>query len=477
MKLRGGGYRWMETTYRRLPDGRTVGVVRDTQRRKETEEQLEEALRRVERLAMHDPLTNLPNRRCFLDALQRRLAGPSDCAVLLIDLDRFKAVNDVHGHVVGDQVLQEVARRLRAVVGKGSVIARLGGDEFAALLEGEDMARLAGGVADAIVRSLCVPMAIGRAVLELGASVGIALGPRDGADTGSLLRRADAAMYHAKRSGQTSHHFFEPGLDTEVLERAELQMELRHAIAAGEIVPYYHPLFDLREGRMVGLEALARWEHPERGTLPPSIFIPLVEKMGLCDALFRVILTRVCRDAAAWPTDLHISVNLSPQQLVDADLPRRIRALISQFRFDPRRLVLEVTESLPVNDSRAARQVLADIRACGIAIALDDFGTGHSSLSLLQELKFDKLKIDRSFVTPLVSDSCNHRYLKAIIGLGQSLDLEITAEGIETAETMRSLRDLGCAVGQGYLYGKPAPASAVPAMVRRFGLEVLHLEG
>jgi diguanylate cyclase (GGDEF)-like protein/PAS domain S-box-containing protein len=471
MLLPNGKYRWMETTYRRLPDGRIISAVRDIQQRKEIEEQLAKALDRVERLAMHDSLTDLANRRCFLDTVDRHLkaaSGTQRWAILIIDLDRFKPVNDIHGHATGDHVLVEMARRLRSVAGTSALLARLGGDEFAVLLDGKNPERV-GQMAHAIIESVSTPLTIGRVVIELGASVGIAVSPQDGMDTGTLLRCADVAMYHAKRAGRAAYHFFDRSMDGASLEQAELQMELRDAIAAGEIVPYYHPLINLRQGTMVGLEALARWEHPIRGTLQPSAFITLVENMGLADALFQAMLASVCRDALAWPEEIWISVNLSPVQLADAGLPRRVAQTLSEANFDPKRLVLEVTESLPVTDSRTARQVLAEFRACGIAIALDDFGTGHSSLSLLHAFNFDKIKIDRSFVSGHVADANTTRYLKAIIGLGQALNLEITAEGIETAEAMEVLRDLGCAVGQGYLYGKPVPAADVDALVRRYG--------
>jgi EAL domain-containing protein (putative c-di-GMP-specific phosphodiesterase class I) len=253
-----------------------------------------------------------------------------------------------------------------------------------------------------------------------------------------------------------------------MMERAELQVELRHAIADGEIRPYYQPLVDLRTGALAGVEVLARWQHPVKGMLMPGLFVPLVEKMRLCDELFLAMLARACADAATWPAPVRISVNMSPAQLEDLSLAERIRAILDAAGFDPALLVVEITESLPIHNSQIARQVLTDIRASGIAIALDDFGTGHSSLSLLRDLSFDKVKIDRGLINPLAGDAGNTRYIAAIIGLGQALDLEITAEGIETAEMMQTLRALGCAIGQGYLFGKPAPAAAVPGMIWRF---------
>jgi diguanylate cyclase (GGDEF)-like protein/PAS domain S-box-containing protein len=345
-----GQYRWMETTYRRLPDARIISAVRDIQSRKEIEEQLAEALERVEQLAMHDSLTNLPNRRSFLEAVEKRLAGTADplpCAVLLIDLNQFKPINDIYGHAAGDQVLIEVADRLRTLDSFSIRFARLGGDEFAALVCNADPASVE-LLAHQIIKKLSSPFLIGRIAIELGASIGIAVSSRAGTDTVALLRHADAAMYHTKRGNRSGYHFFDPSMDGATLDNVELQMQLRDAIDAGEIVPYYHPLVDLQNEGLVGLEALARWEHPLRGTLSPVAFIDLVERMGLFDKLFDLILRRACKDAVAWPNSVRLSINLSPSQLTDPKLPGRMGEILRLGQFSPDRLVIEVTENLPV---------------------------------------------------------------------------------------------------------------------------------
>ncbi|MBV9736494.1 MAG: EAL domain-containing protein [Acidisphaera sp.] len=464
MRHRDGGYIWIEARYRYMPeDGGMIVVLRDVQRRKRAEEQLEEARRRLERLAMSDVLTGLPNRRFFLDAVARRFEAPGEAigfAVLFIDLDRFKPVNDLHGHAVGDMILAEVARRLQGAVEESALVARLGGDEFAVLLPLADGRAGVAYAGQRIVDALAAPIVVDSVLVEIGASVGISLSPQDGADTAAMLRTADIAMYQAKRGGRGRFCFFERPMEGELKEHAELQREIRHAIAGGEIVPYYQPCIRLADGAIVGMEALARWEHPVLGTLLPLQFVPIAEERGLCRELFGAILSRACADARAWPDDLTLAVNLSPAQLQDPALPAELRSRLADAGFDPRRLELEITETVLAGDSAGARQVLAELRDLGIRVALDDFGTGHASLQHLRELRVDWLKIGPCFAAALLSDPASARFVAAIVGLGQALGIEVVAEGIEDHETMLRLRELGCRYGQGYLFAHPAPADA-----------------
>jgi diguanylate cyclase (GGDEF)-like protein len=425
-----------------------------------------EAQEQAQEQARHDPLTGLPNRRLFSAELQTGLMraqhGPSAYAIMLIDLDNFKQINDLQGHAVGDLVLCEVAARLSGVMRKTDTVARLGGDEFAIIaeipLDNPDWTvRLAGRILSAIRE----PIRVGDGSIEISASIGVAYCPVDGKDADALLHAADIAMYRAKHDGRNAFRFFEQGMDDELRAQAALEADLRQAIADGEIKPQYQPLIDMGDQHIYGFEVLARWQHPTRGSVAPDTFIPMAEQLGLISELTTSILTQACREALPWGPDVLISVNISPLQLKDATLPTQILSILNRENFPPSRLELEVTETALVNDIGTAKQILTALQSIGIKIALDDFGTGYSSLYHLRELSFDKVKIDRSFVQSMQENGESGKIIDAILSLAKSMRMPTVAEGIENAEVLQLLIDKGCEFGQGYLIGKAMTALKV----------------
>ncbi len=440
------------------------------------------ALARTETVARTDALTDLPNRRRLYEALQTILAGADrsgDGAVLLLlDLDRFKVVNDVHGHLAGDQLLQLVATRLRAVARSGDLIARLGGDEFALLvpLDLSGQPHLASEAAAQLARRIVVtleqPFALPTGVtVQISVSIGIAqaLSERDDAD--ALVNRADIALYRAKAEGRGRFCFFEPGMDTHIQARASLEADLRQAVADDAIVPHFQPLVQLDTERVIGFEMLARWPHPVRGMVSPAEFILVAEDIGLIGAMTDRLLRRACRIAATWPSDILLACNISPLQLCDRELPSMVRAALAESELPPHRLELEITESALLGDLDLARDLLNELKALGVRLALDDFGTGYSSLRQLRLLPFDKLKIDAGFVGTMASNAENRKIVAAVVGLGRSLGLVTVAEGVEDVETAALLRELGCDVGQGWLFGRPCSAEAVSMLQQRLSSE------
>ncbi len=421
------------------------------------------------RAARQDPLTGLGNRRYFNEQLDARLA---DCrpdetlAVMLIDLDRFKPVNDMYGHAAGNAVLCAIAERLLEVPPPGSVVARLGGDEFVALIPdaaGEDeIGALAGRIIEAVRKP--IPWRQGR--LEVDATIGIAFAEPGTLDAEALLHAADLAMYQGKRQGRGVWRFYREDMRRALEARAELETDLRAAIAAGAILPYYQPIVSLGDRKVVGFEALARWQHPTRGLIEPKTFIPVADECGLISDLFQALLRKACKEARDWPGHLQLAVNLSPRQLQDPRTPEKILAVLVQTRFPADRLEVEVTESALVNDIDSARAVLASLQNLGAKIALDNFGAGYSTLHHLSELRFNKLKIDRSCVTELERGSERARLVDAILRLGSSLSVETTAEGIETDDNLQWLVDHGCAFGQGFLFGRAMPAAEADDLIR-----------
>ncbi len=429
-------------------------------------------------LARHDALTGLPNRRLFSADLETALAraqkGTNFYALLLIDLDDFKKVNDLQGHQAGDVVLCQVARRLEAAVRKGDTLARLGGDEFAIITRsGPDLAAHMEQTKRLALRLLAIirrPIEIGDTKAEIGASIGIACfspatGAAEASNVTSLLRAADIAMYRAKQSGRFTFRFFEQSMDDEMRERESLERDVVQAIADGSIRPHYQPLVDIGRQRIRGFEALARWNHPVRGPVPPDQFIPIIEQLGLTAELSSSILRQSCRDARHWPAEICVAINVSPFELKDEALPARFALILHEEEMDPRRLEVEITESALVSDLAAAKAILAALQAQGITISLDDFGTGYSSLYHLRELKFDKVKIDRSFVQAMRGNAESEKIIDAILGLTGSLHLPTVAEGIEDAVTLRMLTAKGCALGQGYYFGKAMPAAAATELL------------
>ncbi len=458
------------------PAGGRVIVFRDVTRRVVAEQRLAEAAERLASLTLTDPLTGLANRTSFLNTVGNLLATTTALAVLFIDLDRFKPFNDLYGHAIGDAILREVGFRLAAELAREPIVARLGADEFAAVLcSSDDDTRVAARARD-ILRVISDPVRIGDMTLDVSATIGIAVSPRDGDDATSLLRLADIAMAHGKQAGGHCYRFFERRMSEELALDTELKADLRGAIAAGEIVPYFQPLVRLSDSRVVGFEVLARWEHPIRGVLPPLRFLPLVEEIGLSAAVFATILSEACAAARFWPAEIRFSVNISPRELQDESLPDDVRTILQRWGVDGSRLEIEITEDALINDSRVARGVLDGLRAQGVTVALDDFGTGFSGIYHLRELPFDKVKIDKTFMTALDRDEDSARYVAAIIGLGRALGLELTAEGIEDPAAAQRLRELGCTYGQGYLFGRPMPAAEAGRLVTGGKLPMMAAE-
>lgn len=414
------------------------------------------------KLARHDPLTGLPNRRVLAEDLGKAIASVQDCgkecAVFLIDLDLFKAVNDVHGHVAGDAVLIEVATRVAAVVGTAGTVARMGGDEFACVISYEAGSDLAARMAAQMLRGLSEPIFVEGVKMQIGSTIGIARAPRDGLTASDLLRGADLAMYKGKREGRGVYHFYHEEMDVQLRERAALENDLRLAVSAGEIIPHFQPVMDLADGRILGFEALARWTHPTKGLIPPDTFIPIAEDLGIIDEITYAMLRASCAAAREWPTGLSLSVNVSPLQLKDPWLASRLLAILTETGVAPGRLVVEVTENAVIEDMPRAQETFASLQNAGVRIALDDFGKGYSSLYHLRQLRFDQLKIDRSFVHSMGSPE-SAKIVSAVAGLGKSLGMPVTAEGVETKAEADALRALGCEHAQGFLFGKPLNAA------------------
>ncbi|RDJ20256.1 EAL domain-containing protein [Bosea caraganae] len=438
----------------------------------EAHEATRTAQEHAQALARHDALTGLPNRRVFSAALQAAFSsahdGTSSYWVLMIDLDRFKPINDLQGHPIGDLVLCETARRLTEVVRKTDTVARLGGDEFAIIAKADQADQLedAMRLASRVISAIREPIFIGAARAEIGASIGIARCPADGADPEGMLRAADIAMYRAKRDGRGTYRFFEQSMDEELHAQAELEADLRKAVADGVIRPHYQPLVNLKDGRVYGFELLARWNHPERGSVPPDVFIPLLEHLGLIADLTWSILRQACREAAGWPKDVTLALNISPIQLKDPALPTQLLTILRQERMSPKRLEIEITESALVSDLETAKLTLTALQSIGVKVSLDDFGTGYSSLYHLREMKFDKVKIDRSFVQSMRENKESEKIVDAILSLAKSLDLPTVAEGIENLGVQEQLAERGCEFGQGYYFGKAMTAVEAGALLK-----------
>jgi diguanylate cyclase (GGDEF)-like protein len=427
-------------------------------------------------LARHDALTGLPNRRVLSAELQEVLSraqkGTSPHWVLLVGLDHFKQVNDLQGHQVGDLVLCEVARRLKEIVASNGMVARLGGDEFAIISTScaEQQASMEGAqhLASRVLGVIRLPILVGERSVEIGASIGIAACQADGTDAGSLLHAADIAMYRAKRDGRGTFRFFEQSMDDDLRAKGSLEADLKRAVSEEHIKPYYQPLVEIRNNRICGFEVLARWQHPGRGFVPPDLFIPVVEQLGLMTDLTSSVLRQACRDAKHWPEDIRLAVNISPSELKDPLLPSRLFAILTQEGFAPARLEVEITETALVSNIATAKSILTTLQSSGIKVCLDDFGTGYSSLYHLRELKFDKVKIDRSFVQSMRNNPESEKIVDAILGLTKNLNLPTVAEGIEDLSVLLRLAAKGCEFGQGYYFGKAMPAdSAIDLLTER----------
>lgn len=423
----------------------------------------------VTRLALHDPLTGLANRRYLHlqleSAIARAARDQTGFALLMIGLDGFKPVNDRHGHAAGDEVLMEVSRRLNALVRKGEIVARLGGDEFVVVLNPSTADDAPIRTAHRLIASLSERIVLPQGEVRVSASVGVALFPTDCTHTDDLIRKADVALYRAKNEARGDVRFFQQSMDEDVREREALELDLRTAIANGAVVPYFQPLIDLASGELTGFEVLARWPHPTRGLIPPSTFVPIAEDSGQIDALTVSVMRAALLAALKWDPRLTIAVNIAPQQLKSDTLIERLLGVLRETGFPPQRFEVEITENALIGDLDLARRIVLGLKAHGIRVALDDFGTGYSSLSHLSELPFDKLKIDRSFIHTMHGRPESATIVNAIIGLGRSLNMPTTAEGIESVADAELLTSLGCTVGQGYLYSRPVPAVQVESLI------------
>jgi diguanylate cyclase (GGDEF)-like protein len=428
------------------------------------------AQEQIAHMALHDALTELPNRTKFRQQLElalRRARRDENICVLCIDLDHFKEINDSLGHPIGDELLKEVSRRLLGCARDGDTVARLGGDEFAVVqIANSPDASAASAFAGRIVEALGAPYDIQDHHIVIGASVGIASAPEDGNDPDRLLKNADMALYRAKEDGRGNYRFFEAGMDARAQARRLMETELRAALARDEFEVYYQPIHNLEANQIIAFEALVRWNHPLRGMIPPTSFIPLAEETGLIVAIGDWVLRRACADAAGWSKEVCVAVNLSPVQFRNPNLVMSVIAALTASGLPARRLELEITESVLLQDSEATLAKLHSLRGSGVKISMDDFGTGYSSLSYLRSFPFDRIKIDRSFINELATRNDSMAIVRAVAGLGKSLGISTTAEGVETKEQLALLRSEGCTDVQGYLFSVPRPAADVEWMLR-----------
>jgi diguanylate cyclase (GGDEF)-like protein len=429
----------------------------------------------LERMAMYDHLTGLPNRTLLRELFQHESAAArrrdAAGALLFIDLDRFKAVNDSMGHAAGDELLVGIAGRLTATLREADIVCRVSGDEFLVLLTQASGWEQVAATADRLLQVIQEPMPLLRSAstVQVGASIGIAMFPADSDDFEALARCADLAMYKSKDNGKGCYSFYQPELDVAFRSRLEIERELRRAIAEDELVLHYQPVFDAERGRIVGCEALVRWQHPQRGLLMPAAFVQTAEETGLISDLGNWTLHAACAQLAAWRSNGRhpgrVAVNVSAHQLRDQRLIETLRVALQRYRIEPGELELELTESTLMTDSSSAQRIVASLRELGVSLAVDDFGTGYSSLSYLKRLRPDKLKIDRSFVRDVPSDADDCALTEAIVGIARTLGITVVAEGVESAAQRDYLLGLGCRLQQGYLHGRPQSAAQLETLM------------
>ncbi len=440
-----------------MTDGGTVTTHQDI-----TEQRRSEA--KIAHMALHDALTGVPNRVLFNERLGHalmRVARGEGLAVHILDLDRFKAVNDTLGHGAGDKLLKLVAARLRSVVRDVDTIARMGGDEFAILQDGIAQPADATALARRIIEALSEPYDIDGQQAVIGTSVGIAMGPGDGNSPEELVRNADMALYRAKGEGRGCFHFFERGMDAQMQERRAIEYDLRKALVEGQFELHYQPVVALEDCQIQGFEALIRWRHPQRGMVLPGTFIPLAEEIGFIVALGEWVIREACATAATWPDNLKVAVNLSPVQFRSSGLVQTVMNALASSGLAPERLELEITEMVLLEDSEATLDTLYQLRGLGVRVAMDDFGTGYSSLSYLQKFPFDRIKIDRSFVKDVAADAGSLNIIRAVTAMAKGLGMATTAEGVETREQLDAVRSEGCTEMQGFLFSQPLPAPEI----------------
>jgi diguanylate cyclase (GGDEF)-like protein len=454
--------RAIEVSCQPTPDGGWVTTHEDICDRRQAEKQ-------IAYMAHHDAVTDLPNRILFRERAEQALAGISrgeKVAVLCIDLDRFKNVNDTLGHAIGDVVLRSVAGRLSRCTRQNDTIARLGGDEFAVVQVEGELPQAATTLAQRIIDTLSAPYDIAGQEIVIGASIGLAIAPTDGTAADQLLKNADMALYRAKADGRGVYRFFEPEMDAQMQARRVLEIDLRRALTEHEFEIFYQPEINLRSNRIVSFEALLRWHHPERGLVLPAEFIPLAEEIGLIVPLGEWVLKQACNDATAWGADIKVAVNLSPAQFKSRTLVEAVIAALAISKLSPSRLELEITEGVLLTQMDATLVILHQLRALGASIAMDDFGTGYSPLSYLRSFPFDRIKIDSSFVRDMSENQSSMAVVRAVIGLGISLGIATTAEGVETQEQLDRIGAEGCSDVQGFFFSKAKCAAEAAAMAR-----------
>ena len=461
-------FRTNEALEGRVAD-RTKDLVQANQQLRSEMEEREKSQAQIVHLAHHDPLTGLGNRLLFHKELSAAVAHRQrhggDLAVLFIDLDGFKIINDTLGHGTGDSVLKHLASRMRNALREGDKIGRLGGDEFAIVqFGGEQQAR---ALATRLIELIGVPFSVDKQSLVIGASIGIVVADGDYQDSTQLLRAADLAMYRAKAGGRGRFRFFEPEFDRQVQERRDLEVALRTVVERDALDIHYQPLVNLQTGRICGFEALSRWDDPQRGFVSPSTFIPLAEEIGLIGTIGRRVLKRACTEAATWPGEITVAVNLSPAQFQSGQLVAAVKDALASSGLPPGRLELEITESIFLQGSDWNLAVLSQLGDLGVRISMDDFGTGYSSLSYLRSFAFDKIKIDKSFIRDLTTSQSSVAIVRAVCGLARSFGASTTAEGVETDSQLAQIRAEGCTEVQGYIFGRPVPADEIPALLAR----------
>jgi diguanylate cyclase (GGDEF)-like protein len=437
---------------------------------------------RVHHIAFHDDLTSLPNRMMLnqrLDqALSRHRRAGSKLAILFMDLDRFKVINDSLGHGIGDVLLRQVADRLRAQLRDGDTVARMGGDEFVVLIENHESLGDISACARRLVEQLSAPYLLGAKDCHVTLSIGISVFPYDGNDSQALLKAADVAMYRAKETGRNNYQYYLPSMNVHTVERLELESDLSHALERGEFLLHYQPKVEIATGLITGTEALLRWKHPLRGLVPPNDFIPLAEETGLIVPIGEWVLAAACAQNKIWQdqgltglSDLTIAINLSPRQFADSMLLPKLTRIIQSSGLDPSSLELEITESVVMSHGTSGVAVLEKLKSLGVQIAIDDFGTGHSSLAYLKRFPIDTIKVDRSFIRDIPADAGDMKIARAIIAMAHALRLKVVAEGVENSDQLKFLRAQRCDAAQGFHLYRPQPAEEVANVVKRNRLE------